>query len=261
MNNFCSILHLQNRYETFSMSHLCVPLLKYNTRAAVPWLPYNFYSLDWLNLLNEFERGGPQPENNWWDLEVPECITMWALGTILSDSIPLIALIERQRNTTFLPMPLSAERHDPFQAQSSHLYCQMWSIYLGHPSLWKEAIDMTASNEFMTMVLQHSAPLPFSIDIDFALWHTKDLQLCNCNLTIVASSLHRLSKFHLHASASPVSTASPHIPQHALRLYSRATYTLGIHPNMIITHASKAAKRGNMTPFGVSLTYGRHTYA
>lgn len=115
-----------------------------------------------------------------------------------------------------------------------------FAVCLGHPSLWKEAIDMTASNELMTMVLQRSVPLPFSIGVNFALWYTKDPQLHNCitNLAIIASSLHRLSKFHLHTSASLVSTALSHFPQRAPRLQTWYLRVSGMMGGCQLCHAT-----------------------
>ncbi|KAG2746652.1 hypothetical protein P692DRAFT_20876050 [Suillus brevipes Sb2] len=99
----------------------------------------------------------------------------------------------------------------------SQLCRRIRSICLTHPSLWREAIDMTASHELMTMVLQRSAPLPFSIGVDLAQWNSEDQHLSNCiaNLATIASSLHRMNEFHLHASASLSSAVLSQFPPHA----------------------------------------------
>ncbi|KAG1730198.1 hypothetical protein EDB19DRAFT_1913017 [Suillus lakei] len=117
----------------------------------------------------------------------------------------------------------------------SLLFCsqvchQMWSICLKYPSLWREAIDMTASHELMAMVLQRSAPLPFSIGVDLVQWNSEDPHLPNCiaNLATIASSLHQMNKFHLHTSASLVSAALSQFPLHAPALQTLYLGVLGI---------------------------------
>ncbi|KAG2742154.1 hypothetical protein P692DRAFT_20821868 [Suillus brevipes Sb2] len=94
---------------------------------------------------------------------------------------------------------------------------RMRQICLDCPSLWKDAMDMSASPRLMALILRHSTPLPLSISIDFAQWNPEDSQLPNCatNLSIVASSLHRISNFHLHASPSAVSAVLSQFPRHA----------------------------------------------
>ncbi|KAG1758896.1 hypothetical protein EDD22DRAFT_783311, partial [Suillus occidentalis] len=77
----CDALHLRMRYggdwdvSPGAWPHLRVPSLKHSTRAAVPQLPSNFYRLDWFKSLNEFQMDALQPQNEEYDLEVPEQIT------------------------------------------------------------------------------------------------------------------------------------------------------------------------------------------
>ncbi|KAG1853513.1 hypothetical protein F4604DRAFT_1933189 [Suillus subluteus] len=69
---------------------------------------------------------------------------------------------------------------------------RMRQICLDYPSLWRDAMNMSASPKLMALILQCSMPLPFSIAIDFAQWNPEDPQFPNCaaNLGLVASSLH-----------------------------------------------------------------------
>ncbi|KAG2346646.1 hypothetical protein BDR05DRAFT_997062 [Suillus weaverae] len=56
----------------------------------------------------------------------------------------------------------------------SQVCCRMQQICLESPSLWRDAMNMSASPKFMVMILPRSTPLPFSIAIDFAQWNAED---------------------------------------------------------------------------------------
>lgn len=94
---------------------------------------------------------------------------------------------------------------------------RMRQICLEYPCLWRDAMNMSACPKLMAMILQRSAPLPFSIAIDFAQWNAEDPQMPNCatNLGLVASALHRLDNFHIHASPSVVSAVISQFPHRA----------------------------------------------
>lgn len=117
-----------------------------------------------------------------------------------------------------LSLLVVGDEPDAYSLVSCSQVCRrMRQICLEYPSLWRDAMNMSACPKFMEMILQRSAPLPFSIAIDFAQWNAEDLQMPNCatNLSLVVSALHRLNDFHIHASPSIVSALLSRFPHRA----------------------------------------------
>ncbi|KAG1831107.1 hypothetical protein EV424DRAFT_1534614 [Suillus variegatus] len=117
-----------------------------------------------------------------------------------------------------LSLLVVGDEPDAYSLVSCSQVCRrMRQICLEYPSLWRDAMNMSACPKFMEMILQRSAPLPFSIAIDFAQWNTEDLQMPNCatNLSLIVSALHRLNDFHIHASPSIVSALLSRFPHRA----------------------------------------------
>jgi hypothetical protein len=131
-----------------------------------------------------------------------------------------------------LSLLVAGDEPDAHSLVSCSQVCrQMRQICLENPSLWRDAMNVSACPKFMAMILQRSAPLPFSIAIDFAQWNAEDPQIPNCatNLGLVASALHRLNNFHIHASPSVVSALLSRFPHRAPAL---ETLYLGVSPMM-----------------------------
>jgi hypothetical protein len=117
-----------------------------------------------------------------------------------------------------LSLLVAGDEPDAHSLVSCSQVCRrMRQICLESPSLWRDAMSMSASPKFMAMILQRSTPLPFSIAIDFAQWNAEDPQMPNCatNLGLVASALHRLNNLHIHASPSVVSAVLSRFPRRA----------------------------------------------